>query len=109
MSDTPSTARPSPITATPTCDRCGTPLPAVAGIAILCGPGGGGVALRTPLGPCQDPDCRRERDEEAIARAVASGLITEGDPDRECRSCGDECEYLSTDYLCDGCVAEGVR
>ena len=42
------------------------------GTAILCGPAGGSLAL-PPY--CPSPTCRKARDEAAIARAVAAGII----------------------------------
>lgn len=39
-------------------------------------------------------------------------MDTAADEHRTCKRCGDEVAYLSTDDLCDGCVAEeeeGVR
>lgn len=53
------------------CQHCGNPLTA-GGTAILCGPGGGRMKLPDY---CSDPDCRRDRDEKALARAIADGVI----------------------------------
>jgi hypothetical protein len=43
------------------------------GVALICGYGGL-QRLRQPS-YCGDPDCQQKRDEAAIARAVAAGVI----------------------------------
>lgn len=63
------------------CSRCDGPMEEDAGFAIVCGPDGAGGMIDLPVvRRCADEDCRRavqaERDEAAIARAVASGVIT---------------------------------
>ncbi len=57
----------------PTCPECGTQL-TPGGVALGCVPGGGGVTIPLPA-YCADPQCRRDRDEAAIARAIAAGVI----------------------------------
>jgi len=65
--------RPAPIEAAPTCEACGGSVPP-AGVAILCGPGGGTVRLPAPR-YCNRRECRAERDRVAIARAIEQGVI----------------------------------
>jgi hypothetical protein len=59
----------------PACPRCGGPMN--AGVAFLCGPDGG-AGLPLPA-RCIDPECTRAdqkaRDEAAIERAIAAGII----------------------------------
>ena len=68
--------------------------------------------LDVPLAPyCTS--CGRDLDGGWITRPLYEEALgidpSRDDPDdddRTCARCGDVCEYLSTDYLCDGCVAE---
>lgn len=57
---------------TATCPTCGGPL-TEGGTAFLCAPGGG-RQLATPS-YCPSKECRKARDDAAIARAIESGLI----------------------------------
>lgn len=54
------------------CQHCGNPL-TPGGVALACGPGGG-ARIKLP-DYCADADCRRERDERAMADAIARGVI----------------------------------
>jgi hypothetical protein len=64
--------RPAPIQVSPTCPHCGTVL-TPGGYAIVCSEAGG---ARLPLpGHCASRECRTNRDEAAIADAIAKGVI----------------------------------
>jgi hypothetical protein len=64
--------RPAPIVVAPTCPACGNPL-TPGGSAFLCSDTGGKrVALPSY---CADRQCQIDRDEAAVAKAIASGLI----------------------------------
>lgn len=69
------TARTVDVDERPRCSRCGGPMN--AGRAIVTLPRGC-QSLDLPA-TCSDPECRRrgqkERDEAAIARAIADGVI----------------------------------
>lgn len=57
----------------PCCPHCGNPL-SRGGVAVACGPRLTSTTI--PLADyCADADCRRARDEAAIAKAVAAGVI----------------------------------
>ena len=53
------------------CRHCGTPLE--GGTAFVCMPGGGGQ-VQLPK-RCPSADCQRQRDEAALADAIARGII----------------------------------
>lgn len=53
------------------CQHCGTPL-TKGGYALACGPGGGRIKLPDY---CADRECAKARDDAAIARAIAAGII----------------------------------
>lgn len=81
--------RPAAIVVAPTCPHCGNPMQG-GQAAIACFPNG--KAMTLPLPPtCNDPDCHRARDEAAIARGIASGLIRDASNDPPVLPCP-ECE-----------------
>lgn len=53
------------------CPDCGGPLK-LGGYALACGPTGGRIKLPDY---CASRECARARDDAAIARAVAAGVI----------------------------------
>lgn len=59
----------------PVCPRCGGRMN--AGVAMVCGPGVSGSIELPPV--CASETCRvtgqRERDDAAIAKAIAAGVI----------------------------------
>jgi hypothetical protein len=57
------------------CRSCGLPIEDDGGVAILCGPEGA-TTLELPRQVlCTRRECRKDRDEKAIAQAVADGII----------------------------------
>jgi hypothetical protein len=55
------------------CPKCGEPM-TPGGFAIACGPGLTSTDIPLP-DHCDNPECWRRRDEEAIADAIARGVI----------------------------------
>lgn len=67
------TIRPAVIRVAPTCPHCGNVL-TPGGVAMVCAAGGKG-GTRTLPGYCADRQCARDRDDAAIAHAIAAGVI----------------------------------
>lgn len=66
-----------------------------------------GIILEGIDGEIITIDATRDDLLAAIGAATGEGTLILGaanDPDRECRECGEDEAYLSTDDLCDGCV-----
>lgn len=57
----------------PPCPHCGTPL-TPGGYALACGSGGKSARIPLPA-TCTDRDCPQQRDNAAIERAIAAGVI----------------------------------
>jgi hypothetical protein len=56
----------------PDCPHCGNPM-TPGGAAIACGPDGSVKILLAPY--CADPACREARDEAALMKMIAAGVI----------------------------------
>lgn len=55
------------------CPDCGKPMKA-GGVALACGPRGQSATIRLP-DYCNDQQCKRDREEAVIQRAIERGVI----------------------------------
>lgn len=65
--------RPAPIKTSPVCPHCGNPI-TPGGYALVCNTRGRSTTVQLP-NFCTNRQCRSDRDDAAIAKAIADGVI----------------------------------